>query len=317
LGQNLELSKVAHQYCRVFLWAIPFDLAFYVLAKWLQGQKIVRVTTVAVILANLVNIIGNYLFIHFFEYGVIGSAISTVLCTMFQFVILAYLSQGMWMPVWRKSFVFDPEHLKKQLRIGIPASLQISFECWGFTATTILVGWMGEVYMAAHAISLNVATVLFMIPLGLSASSSTNVGNYIGRGKDWRVIAKLSSLFVGITQIILGALLYTLAPTIAGFYTTNPQTISLSVEICSIVALFQVFDGGQVVGFGVLRGMSDVFIPAIIIIVCHWLVGLPLGYLLAFTFGMTLHGIWIGLSIALGLAALMAWARIIWFGRRK
>jgi len=316
LRQKPELAAQAGEYCRIFILGIPFELSFFVLAKWLQGQKIVKVTTVVVFIANVVNIIGNYLFIYQLEYGVIGSAMSTVCCIIFQLALLLYLSREQWLPVWRRTFEFDIAHLKEQISLGIPASLQISFECWGFTASVFLVGWMGELRMAAHAIALNIATVMFMIPLGLSAAASTRVGNRIGEGRSWTIVARL--VFAGgiVVQMLLGGMLYLCSSYIVSQYTSNPATILLSIEICAIVALFQIFDGAQVVGFGVLRGMADMTVPAVLIIVCHWLIGLPVGYLLAFPFTMGLHGIWIGLSISLATAALAAWLRIVYMSRR-
>ena len=98
-------------------------------------------------------------------------------------------------------------------------------------------------------------------------------------------------------------------------YTSAPETIELTIELCLLVALFQVFDGGQVVGFGVLRGMADMFVPAVLIIICHWLIGIPLGYWLAFNCGYSLFGIWIGLAVALGIAFTLAWKRIMHFAQ--
>ncbi len=190
-----------------------------------------------------------------------------------------------------------------------------------FAAATALIAKLDPVSLAAHQIALNVASVTFMVPLGISSAAAVRVGQAIGRRdpaaaarSGWTAIA-MGSLFMAVSAITLIAL----PERVAALYTPDRMVIQSSVTMLSIAALFQLFDGFQVVAAGALRGAGDTRTPMLCNLVFHWLVGLPTGYLLCFRARWGAAGLWVGLCVALmliGTTLVLAWrARVRRFVR--
>ncbi len=192
------------------------------------------------------------------------------------------------------------------LRIGVPASLQIIVEVGAFATGAILVGRIGASELAAHQIALSCASTTFMLPLGLSIATSIRIGQAVGQGefKGVKSIGNASLLLsLGLMTLTATSFLLFRHP-IASAFVREPAVAELAAQLLMIVALFQLFDGLQVVAAGALRGLSDATWPMILAFVAYWVVGLPLGYVLAFPLGWGAQGIWSGLAVALGCAAL-------------
>jgi MATE family multidrug resistance protein len=201
----------------------------------------------------------------------------------------------------------DFKIIKKLLRLGLPGGFQYFFEVGAFSFAVIMIGWIGANELAAHQIAINLASISFMAVLGISQAASIRVGNAMGEQSVYKIrkagftgiILGASTMFLaGITFIILNDFLPTL-------YISDKNVIEIASGLIIIAALFQLSDGTQAVGIGVLRGLTDVKGPTIITFIAYWVISLPIGYLLGFTFHFGVVGVWIGLLIGLTASAVM------------
>jgi MATE family multidrug resistance protein len=189
------------------------------------------------------------------------------------------------------------------LQIGVPAALQIVLEVGAFALGAIWVGWLGKEALAAHQIALSCASTTFMLPLGLAMATTIRIGTAIGGGDLGRVRA------IGFTSLALSLLVMATTATIfavfgrsiAGAFVDDPQVAIIAAQLLTIAAIFQLFDGLQVVGAGALRGLSDATVPMLLCFLAYWLIGLPAGYFAAFSWKWGAVGIWSGFALALAL----------------
>ncbi len=203
-------------------------------------------------------------------------------------------------------------HLREMLRIGVPAAGQLLFEAGAFSAAALMMGWLGTVPLAAHQIALSCAAFTFMFPLGLSMAASIRLSQAVGQGRRGalRPIG-FGALGLSTAMMAVFALLFALAGgAIARGFTADPDVVALATRLLLVAAVFQIFDGGQVVGAGALRGLTDVRIPTLITFFAYWLVSLPTGYLLGFKVGLGAIGVWIGLAAGLACAAVLLAVRL-------
>ena len=203
-------------------------------------------------------------------------------------------------------------HLREMLRIGVPAAGQLLFEAGAFSAAALMMGWLGTVPLAAHQIALSCAAFTFMFPLGLSMAASIRLSQAVGQGRR-QALRPIGFGALGLSTAMMAAfaLLFALAGgAIARGFTADPAVVALAARLLLVAAVFQIFDGGQVVGAGALRGLTDVRIPTLITFFAYWLVSLPTGYLLGFKVGLGALGIWIGLAAGLACAAVLLGVRL-------
>jgi MATE family multidrug resistance protein len=226
-------------------------------------------------------------------------------------MLRARLATGGWVPWSRESF--SRQGLREIFEHGWPVGMQYLLEVWAFQIATLVAGRIGQAELAAHTVVLNVASVAFMIPMGISMAAVTRVGNLIGAGQPrraqrsaWIAIATGASVTTGFALIFVLfrwqiPLLY------------NPDTTvqSLAAAVFPIAAAFQLFDGTQVVGGGVLRGMGRTRPAALFNLIGFYFFALPLGWFMTFNLGMGLRGLWLGLAGGLAAVALMlvGWIR--------
>src|SRR5690606_9724763 len=208
------------------------------------------------------------------------------------------------------------------LRLGLPIAGILAFEVTIFNAAALLMGLIGADSLAAHAIAIQVASITFMVPLGLNQAVTVRVGLAYGAGDAEGVTrAGWTAFYMGVSFMALMALVMILWPRllISAFIDpadpTNAQVVSLAVSFLAFAALFQIFDGAQAVASGMLRGLHDTTVPMIYGAIGYWGIGLPLGALLAFHFDLAGRGIWIGLSAGLAAVAVLLLAR--WLRRDR
>jgi MATE family multidrug resistance protein len=317
-GQPAAVIPGAAAYARAIGWgALPFFL-FLAFRQTLQAMSIVRPAMIAIIVGNLANALGNYtlIFGHFGApaLGVAGSAYSTSIARWVMFLYLLFASRRTLAPYWRgftREALAFRGHLT-MLRIGVPIGLHYSVELLLYALVALLMGRMGVRELGANQIAFNLASLSFMVPLGISGAAATRVGNAIGRGDmpGARLAAAASLLLGGGVMIVFAALFAAFPEPLARLYTQDPAVIAVAASLLPIAAVFQVFDGTQVVGSGVLRGTADTTFPAGIALVGFWLLGLPAGWALAFRAGLGARGLWWGLTIGLAAVAILFVARI-------
>lgn len=322
VGQEPGLSRAAHRYAWVQAPSLPAFLVFSALRSYLAGREIVRPAVWVMIAANAFNALANWalIFGHLGlpALGLLGAGIASgatrgvTLLAMLALIRGFALHEGAWQP-WSRA-ALEPRALLGILRVGLPISVQMSLEVWAFSAATLLAGRLGGDAAAAHAIVLNMAALAFMLPLGVSQGAVTRVGNLLGAGQpEAAQRAAWVAMSVAAGVMSLSALAFALLRwELPALYTSDPALISLAAAILPIAAAFQIFDGAQVAGCGVLRGMGRTLPAAWLNTLGYWVIALPLGGWLALSRGWGLAGIWIGLCVGLAIVAvgLVLWLRV-------
>lgn len=319
MGQPPEILDAAGAYCRILLLAAPGMVAFNLLRQVLQGLGEVRAATVVMIAANAVNAALVYALLFVVETGPLGCAAATSFAQWFMVLGLAWLSRG------TLRDIRPPEgwlalrwgSVARLSALGIPLGLQMGMEVWGFTAAGMMIGRFGATSLAAHAVVMNLASLSFMVPLGVSAAAGTRVGNLVGAGLPW---TRAGWLGIGIgagVMIVSGAAFVLLPGPIVRLYTPEADVVAIAATLLPLAGTFQLFDGTQVVAFGVLRGAGDVRLPTLVNVVGYWLMGLPLGAWLAFGAGWGPRGVWVGLVVSLGVVAVLLTLRVAHIARRR
>jgi MATE family multidrug resistance protein len=197
------------------------------------------------------------------------------------------------------------------LHIGLPMAVTLLAEAGLFVAAALLIGTMGEDVVASHQVAINVASVFFMIPLGLAMAITVRVGNAVGRD-DARGVRYAGFCGIGLallTQLLSAGLMLGLPHAIASLYTDNARVIGLAAQLLVLAGLFQFSDGIQVASNGALRGLKDTRVPMAITLFAYWGVGMPVGWWLAFRHGEGARGMWMGLIAGLSVAAVLLFAR--------
>ena len=265
-GQNPVSAELAAEYVMAQLPSAPFFLLFTALRQYLTGRGIVTPALVVVLVANLLNALSDWALVFgnlgLPELGLVGAGIATNITRGSMVVMLAVwilwrkLHVGAWVPWSRSSFRFSG--LSEILRHGLPISLYLSLEIWAFQIATYMAGWFEVSDLAAHGVVMNIASLSFMVPLGVSIGAVTRVGNLIGAGDPAGAQRTAwAAIVMGAAAMSLCAMIFLLFPAeILGLYTDQAVVISAAAAILPLAALFQVFDGVQVVSCGVMRGME-------------------------------------------------------------
>lgn len=323
IGQKSEIVHLSASYLRALISGNFAFLLFVAVRHTLQAMSIVRPALIAIVAANLVNVVANYalIFGHFGfpALGVVGSGWATSLA---RWVLVLVLVAAAW-PAFRSYLArandergpwIRPALLARMVRLGFPIGLQISLEIWFFVTVALMMGNLGTRELAAHQVALTLASITFMVPLGIGGAAATWVGNAIGRHSLLAARRSgLACLGLGAVVMALAGLAFWLAPgLLARLITDQMAVIVLASTLIPVAALFQIFDGLQVVAFGVLRGAADTRIPAVIALIGFWGFGLPLGWFLAFRAGLGPRGLWWGFTTGLAAVALMLLGRIHW-----
>lgn len=315
LNQPKEVVVLAIPYLAIItLSLLPF-MFFQTFKQFAEGLSQTEQAMYITLLCNALNVFLNWIFIYgkfgIPAMGLNGAGWATLISRVIMGMAIAYY-------VW-KSKRYKPFELSfgfknlnfpmvsKLLKIGVPTGFQFIFEVGAFSSAAIMMGWIGVNALAAHQIAINLASISYMMASGLSAAAMVRVGNQLGR-KDiislreagFTVFAMVT-MFMSISAIIFIAF----REFLPSLYIDDMEVIKMSATLLIIAGLFQLSDGIQVVGLGALRGMSDVKIPTIVTLVAYWVIGLPLGYLFAFSWGMEEVGIWIGLLTGLTLTGIL------------
>jgi MATE family multidrug resistance protein len=249
--------------------------------------------------------------------GLTGSGCATLLARFLSVVFLwVWLERqpgvGVLLPRLRDFAGLSWAHFREIFGIGLPVAGQLLFEGGAFSAAALMIGWLGTVPLAAHQIALSCAAFTFMFPLGISMAVSIRLSQAVGAGRRemLRPIG-FGALGLGIVIMAAFALVFAVAGGwIARGFTPEPDVIALATRLLLVAAVFQIFDGGQVVGSGALRGLTDVKIPTVITFIAYWLVALPSGYLLGFKMELGAAGVWAGLAAGLACAAVLLAVRL-------
>ena len=318
LGQPADVAPDAGAFVR---WSIPGVFPFFLFAlsrQALQAHGSVAPVLWAAVVGNVVNVLANLVLVFGMfgvpALGVVGSAISTTIARWVMLgAILLFARQRLrrlvrpWFP---EALAWAP--LRGLAALGAPIGLQFFAEVNAFGLVTIMMGWVGTNALAGHEIALNLASLTFMVPLGVAAAGTVMVGRAIGRGDPAAARRDaVAALVVGIGFMSITAVAFLVVPGLfARGYTTDGGVITVAVALIPIAGIFQVFDGMQVCATGVLRGAGDTRVPMAIHMASFWLVGLPLGSWLCFGLDGGPAALWWGLTAGLAAAGLFQLARV-------
>lgn len=315
LNQPKEVVTLAIPYLAIITFSLLPFMFFQTFKQFAEGLSQTKQAMYITIFCNGINVFLNWVMIYgnlgFPALGLNGAGWATLISRIFMGLMMAYY-------VWN-SKRYKPYNLSlrmtklsfpmlsKLIKIGVPTGFQFIFEVGAFSAAAIMMGWIGVTALAAHQIAINLASVSYMMASGLSTAAMIRVGNQLGRN-DIRALRE-----AGFTVFVMVAIFMSVAAVIfivfreflPALYINDVSVIQMSATLLVIAGFFQLSDGIQVVGLGALRGMSDVKVPTIVTLVAYWVIGLPLGYILAFLFGMQEIGIWVGLLVGLTVTGIM------------
>lgn len=314
LGQEQEVAEAAQRYNLIKIPTTFCFLTYAAFKQYLQGREIVKPATVVMWSANILNAFFNWVFIFGNlgapAMGLEGAALATMLTTatepigLYAIMKIGKLDEGAKRAWDRESFAWKP--LLETLKLGIPVGAQMSLEAWAFTMASFMAGWIDVTNVGAHQVVLNMASLSFMVPMGLSMGAATRIGNLIGEG-DVHAMRRAvkASLALGALSMAVPAVLFTtLRMQLPGLYSDDAALIALGAGILPLAGAFQLADGVQVMACGALRGMGRPTGAALINVVGYYAFALPLAYVMAFKMGLGLYGIWAGLALGVGAVAI-------------
>jgi MATE family multidrug resistance protein len=318
IGQEPALAAMAGAYVRVMQWGLLPFFAFSVLRSFISALERPMAGLVITVLAIVINGFSNWLLMFgnfgFPELGIVGAGVSSALANLFMFAALAgyiltdrqfrryHLFGRFWRADWERFFGL--------LGIGTPIAAAMLFEVSVFNVTALIAGTLGQHVLAAHAIAIQTAAISFMVPMGIAQAATVRVGLAAGR-QDPRGVARAgwTGFGMGMSFMALAAIgMVTMPHMIVGLYLgtsldAQPDVVEMAVVFLTIAAIFQLADGAQALGAGMLRGLADTRWPMIFAGIGYWGVGLPLGALLCFALDMGGTGLWIGLASGLAVVA--------------
>ncbi|MDU8912018.1 MATE family efflux transporter [Aestuariicoccus sp. MJ-SS9] len=322
LGQTEQIAADAQTYLRIAGWGMLPALFVMVLKNYLAALEFTRVAFWVTVVAALANGLGNYALIFGNwgapELGLRGAAIASIVTQVLS--VLGMLGYALWrLPehtLLRRFWNPDTEMLARVFALGVPIGLTSLAEVGMFAATAVMMGWLGTVPLAAHGIALQISSATFMAHLGLANVATVRAGNALGRGDgdhlrrgaavalaaSGAVVAATILLFLGAPAWLMGLFVDPADP-------ARDAIVAAGVTFLAVAALFQLVDAAQVVTLGLLRGLQDTRVPMLIAALAYWGLGLPGAYVFGLTLGYGGPGIWFGLVLGLGVAAVLLLTR--------
>ena len=315
LGQDPEVVQFALPFMKLMGWSIIPMLLFMTLKQFTDGLEYTKTAMVLSLSAMPVNIFLNWLLIYghwgFPRLELLGAGYATLITRSLIFfslaiIILRHNRFWKYRAVSSRQWKIRRRTMKELLGIGVPSSLQIGMEAGAFAVSGIIIGTIGAVAQAAHQIALSCASFTFMVSMGLAQAGSIRVSNAYGR-RNWPKISVIgyTTLLTALCYGIFCAISFTIfRHTLPTLFNKNAEVLELAGLLILFAAIFQISDSTQAIGAGLLRGIKDVKVPTLLVCIAYWVIGLPVGYLLGFTFHMGASGMWLGLILGLSFASI-------------
>jgi MATE family multidrug resistance protein len=326
-----QQPEVTNEQAPLFLFIIILSnipQSYFFASKQLaDGLSFTNVAMVVTIVGLIFNVFSNYALIsgEWFipSLGLNGAAYSTLFtrCLMLAGILIYLYRQRKFKRYFLRKFNASPvRDLTIQIyKLSIPSGFQLFFEIGAFAFAVVMMGWIGELQMAAHQVAINIVSITYMMALGISIAGGIRVGEGRGMKNPSRILMSGNVTFILVTIFMLCSipLILLFDESLVRLFIDNEEVMDLAVRLILVAALFQLPDGLQVAGLGALRGLSDVNIPTIITFFAYWVVALPLGYYLGFVLDQGAEGIWMGLFYGLTFSAVFLMARFYWLFRKR
>ncbi len=315
MGQEAEVARLAGQYMVWLGFAMLPALLVTVMRSYLSALELPRIILAVTIFAALFNAVLNYglIFGNFGlpEMGIRGAGVASLVGSILGFVLLAYLAARARPEheLFRNFHRPDWEFFHRVFRLGWPIGLTNFAETGLFAASTVMMGWVGTIALAAHGVALQIASLTFMMHMGLSQAITVRAGRAWGQGD--RALLKVASQAAMILSLIAAGgtmvMFLTIPEVLIGLFIDpadpeRPAILAVGTVLLAMAALFQLVDSGQVMALGMLRGVQDTRVPMVMAIISYWVIGLPVAYVLGFVAGLGGAGIWLGLTVGLACA---------------
>ncbi len=317
IGQSEEISFFAQEYLRIMGFGLLPALLVITLRSYLTGLKHTQVIFWITIMGIPIKIFLNWIFIFgnlgFSEMGIKGAAITTSAVNLFMlFLLILYIQSKfknyhIFNGLWRLDYLF----LIKITKLGLPIGLTYFAETSLFTATAVMMGWLGTIQLAAHGITMQLAGLTFMFHVGMSQAATSIIGYAYGKNEEGKELLKIgkAAIILTVAYSILIMLIFLLFPkSLLSLFLDqslllNESILALAINLLMIAAAFHLVDGLQATGLGLLRGIQDVKVPSILALISYWFFGIGVGYLLGFEFKLGSVGLWLGMVLGLTVAA--------------
>ena len=312
LGQDEEVLFHTYSYLDIICISLIPLILFQTFKQFIEGLGFTKPSMYISVISNVINVVLNAVLIFglfgFPRLEIIGAAYATLISRviMFLLILIYCLNDRRFSKyILKTKFLVNLNHIKDIFRIGFASGLQYIFEVGAFSVATVMTGSIGAIHLAAHQIALNLASISYMIASGIGSASMISLSYYDGKRniEDMRRSGFASFLLVFILMIVSALVFIIFRNYLPVLYVDDSSVINIASTLLIIAGLFQISDGIQAVGLGILRGIRDIKKPTIVTFISYWIISIPLSYFLGIEYGYGVYGIWIGLSVGLTLAA--------------
>ena len=313
LGQDQEVLFHTYSYLDIICISLIPLILFQTFKQFIEGLGFTKPSMYISVISNVINVVLNAVLIFglfgFPRLEIIGAAYATLISRviMFLLILIYCLNDRRFSKyILKTKFLVNLNHIKDIFRIGFASGLQYIFEVGAFSVATVMTGSIGAIHLAAHQIALNLASISYMIASGIGSASMISLSYYDGKRnfEDMRRSGFASFLLVFILMIVSALVFIIFRNYLPVLYVDDSSVINIASTLLIIAGLFQISDGIQAVGLGILRGIRDIKKPTVVTFISYWIISIPLSYFLGIEYGYGVYGIWIGLSIGLTLAAI-------------
>ena len=313
LGQDEEVLFHTYSYLDIICISLIPLILFQTFKQFIEGLGFTKPSMYISVISNVINVVLNAVLIFglfgFPRLEIIGAAYATLISRVIMFLlILIYCLKDRRFSkyILKTKFLINLNHIKDIFRIGFASGLQYIFEVGAFSVATVMTGSIGAIHLAAHQIALNLASISYMIASGIGSASMISLSYYDGKRnfEDMRRSGFASFLLVFILMIVSALVFIIFRNYLPVLYVDDSSVINIASTLLIIAGLFQISDGIQAVGLGILRGIRDIKKPTIVTFISYWIISIPLSYFLGIEYGYGVYGIWIGLCVGLTLAAI-------------
>lgn len=317
--QDPVVVEEAKPYLLVLSLSIFPLMMFNAFKQFAEGLGFTKQAMRITIWGNVLNVVLAIVFVKgmfgIAPMGIAGVGLATLIDRILMMIVMGvYVLRSKHFKTYMEHFQFfsvQAKRIKAILKIGTPVAFQYTFEVGLFAGASLIAGKIGALEQAAHNIAITLASMTYMMATGIAGAITIKIGNSFGKEKYDRLknFAKVGY------HIVLGFMVFTALifavfnHTLASLMTTDQEVIALAAQLLIIAGLFQLFDGTQVIGLGILRGIGDVNIPTLITLFAYWVIGLPSGYYMGVHLGLGVQGVWYGLTFALLASSILLYLR--------